>query len=134
MSLFNIVPVALTMVNTDDDILEHVDATKITFSRGVQGVSKPYIILTVGAADYESTTGVENASAAYRIDYNTYADTSRTALRIHDLIKERAKTYTNNDYDIRLFDEDYFVDVDGVHRATISVVFRTNLTQAPRSR
>lgn len=129
MSLLNIVPVALQLVNTDDDILEHVEVGKITFSRGIQGATKPYIILTVAAADYESTTSVENASAAYRIDYHTYADSAATALTVHDLITQAAKTYNNNDYDIRLFDEDYFVDVDGVHRATVSVVFRTNITQ-----
>lgn len=129
MSLKNIIPVAMTLVNTDSDILTHVQADKISFSRGIQGVAKPYIILVVGAADLESTTAVENASSAYRIDYNTYADTAEKALTVHDLITEAAKTYTNADYDIRLFDEDYFVDVDGVHRATVSVVFRTNITQ-----
>lgn len=117
------------MVNTDSDVTELVPASKITFSRGIQGATKPYIVLTVAAADYESTTSVEDASAAYRIDYHTYGDTAANTLMVQEKIANAARSKTNNQYDIRLFDEDYFVDVDGVHRGTVSVIFRTNITQ-----
>ncbi len=128
MSLKEIVPLALEMANEDEEITEEVPPSKITFARGIQGVSKPYMILSIEAVNYDSTTETEDAVASYRIDYHTYADTAQKALTIHEKVVIKAKEYALHDYDVRLFDEDYFVDVDGVHRSTVSVVFRSNIT------
>ena len=131
MSLRLCIPDALSIVTGSSTLMQLLgsDATsRVTFARAVQGIAKPYITLNVGAADYESTVSTEDASAAYRIDYITYHDTAQDALQIHDTLFDVLQAATSRNFDIRILDEDYFVDVDGVHRATISVVFRTNLT------
>lgn len=131
MSLKNCIPVARNIVINNQTVLTHLGTdpeTKVTFARAIQGIEKPYITINVGAADYESTVRRENASAAYRIDYITYADSGSEALTIHQSMFSLMRQATDDDFDIRILDEDYFVDVDGVHRATISVVFRTNVT------
>lgn len=132
MSLKNCIPVARTIATSSEevtDLLGDDPETKITFARAIQGTAKPYITINVGAVDYESTVRRENHSSAYRIDYITYANSASEALTIHDELFRFVRAYRDDDFDIRMLDEDYFVDVDGVHRATISVVFRTNLTQ-----
>jgi|13_taG_2_1085334.scaffolds.fasta_scaffold02923_2 hypothetical protein len=131
MSLKNCIPVARDIVINNQVVTTHLGdnpETKVTFARAIQGMEKPYITINVGAADYDSTVRRENASAAYRIDYITYAESGSEALTIHNSMFSVMRQATDDDFDIRILDEDYFVDVDGVHRATISVVFRTNIT------
>lgn len=132
MSLRLCIPDALGIVTGNSTLMQLLgsDATsRVTFARAMQGIAKPYMTLNVGAADYESTVSKEDASAAYRIDYITYHDTAQGALQIHDALFDVLQVAISRNFDIRILDEDYFVDVDGVHRATISVVFRTNLTK-----
>ncbi len=131
MSLKTVIPVAIDIPQDAAAVQTALGSDylqRITFARAIQGKNKPYIILNVGGADYESTTTQEDESAAYRIDYIAYADTVSKALDIHDALHAAIKATTSDTFDIRILDEDYFVDVDDVHRATISVVFRTNLT------
>lgn len=132
MSLKNCIPLARTVVTSSQTVLDLLGddpETKVTFARAIQGISKPYITVNVGAVDYESTVRRENNSSSYRIDYITYANSGSEALTIHDALFTLIRGYRDDDFDIRMLDEDYFVDVDGIHRATISAVFRTNLTQ-----
>ncbi len=130
MSLLQIVPVALRLADEQTSITDELGSNpgqRISFARAPQGLAKPYITLNIQGADYEATTTSSEASGVYRIDYIIYADTAQKALTILDALKTVAAAYTNVNYDVRLLDEDYFVDVDGVHRATLATTWRTGV-------
>ena len=136
MSLKLVVPAALALAKSDGDVTTHFGAdyaSRITFNRAPQGMAKPYMTLVVGAVDYEPTLDQSLASAIYRIDYLLYTDTAEKGLTIMEELRDVIRTATHDDFDIRLLDEDYFVDVDGVHRISISSTWRELVTRSTRS-
>lgn len=136
MSLKLVVPAALELAKNDSAVTTHFGAdyaSRITFNRAPQGMAKPYMTLVVGAVDYEPTLDQSLASAIYRIDYLIYTDTAEKGLTIMEELRDAIRTATHDDFDIRLLDEDYFVDVDGVHRISISSTWRELVTRSTRS-
>lgn len=136
MSLKLVVPAALSLAKNDSAVTTQFGAdyaSRITFNRAPQGMVKPYMTLVVGAVDYEPTLDQSLASAIYRIDYLIYTDTAEKGLTIMEELRDAIRTATHDDFDIRLLDEDYFVDVDGVHRISISSTWRELVTRSTRS-
>jgi hypothetical protein len=136
MSLKLVVPAALALPKNDSAVTTHFGtdfASRITFNRAPQGMAKPYMTLVVGAVDYDPTVDESIASAVYRIDYLLYTDTAELGLTIMEELRDAIRTATHDDFDIRLLDEDYFVDVDGVHRITLSSTWRETVTRSTRS-
>jgi hypothetical protein len=129
MSLVEIIPLALTFVNSQTSITDLVPVERITFQRAPQGEVKPYIVIAIGGVEYSSTVSDEIASGSYEIEYHVFADTGQSALTIHNALINRIKTGRNNAYDIRMFDEDYSIDNNGVHHSAITSVWRSNITQ-----
>lgn len=136
MSLKLVVPAALELAKNDSAVTTHFGAdyaSRITFNRAPQGMAKPYMTLVVGAVDYEPTLDQSLASAIYRIDYLLYTDSAEQGLTIMEELRDAIRTATHDDFDIRLLDEDYFVDVDGVHRISVSSTWRELVTRSTRS-
>jgi hypothetical protein len=123
MSLTLLIPEARRVVTTYSPLLALVPASKISFSQRPQGDASPGIILNMGTVDYEPVFGDATRSTTYRVDYLTYADTAQSTATIHEHIKAAIIAYVPSNFTLRLFDEAYFVDVDLVHRSTISVNF-----------
>jgi len=129
MSLLSIIPKALSTIKDSATITALVPADSITFQRAVQGIAKPYIVITIGDVQYTSTHSNPNATGAYVIEYNVYSDSGEDALTIHQALLGHLRAAYDSAYDIRLFDEDYGIDNNGVHASTVSTVWRSNVTQ-----
>lgn len=129
MSLLSILPKALSIIKDEATITALVPADSITFQRANQGIGKPYIVISVGDVQYTPTHTDEIATGAYVIEYNIFSDSAQNALTIHNTVLNYMKSAYDSDYDIRLFDEDYNIDNDGVHISSVSTVWRSNITQ-----
>lgn len=125
MSLTTLIPEARTVLTSYASLTAQVAATKISFAQRPQGAQKPGIVVSMGPTEYEPTMGNATALTVYRIDYHCFAETAQSAATIHELIKAAVLAHTSSDFDLRLVDEAYFVDVDNVHRTTLSVNFIT---------
>lgn len=123
MSLTLLIPEARSILTNESSVTSLVPASKISFSQRPQGDQLPGIIIDVGTVEYEPTFDSALARTIYRIDFRSYTDTAETAATIHEAIKAAILAHQSNNFTLRLFDESYFVDVDMIHRTTLSVTF-----------
>ena len=123
MSLLLLIPEARSILTSASSVTALVPASKISFSQRPQGDVLPGIILDVGTVEYLPTFDSSYANTTYRIDYRSYATSAQQAATIHEAIKAAVLAHTSSDFYLRLFDESYFVDVDLIHRTTLSVTF-----------
>jgi len=123
MSLTLLIPDARRLVVQNTGVTAYVPATKIGFSQRAQGQQLPGIVINMGTVDYEATMTNATASTIYRVDYLVYSDTAEQTAFIHEAVKAAALAYNSANFTIRLFDESYFVDVDLIHRSTLSCTF-----------
>lgn len=123
MSLILLIPEARSILTSATNVTAQVPANKISFSQRPQGDVLPGIIIDVGTVEYEATFDNAFASTLYRIDYRAYAPSAQQAATVHEAIKDAVLTHNSTDFSLRLFDESYFVDVDLIHRTTLSVTF-----------
>lgn len=123
MSLTILIPEARAILANDPGVTALVPASKISFSQRPQGDTLPGIILNMGTVEYEPV--FENAAirTTYRVDFLSYNDSAQSTTAIHEAIKTAVLNYTSSNFHVRLFDESYFVDVDMIHRAQLSVNF-----------
>lgn len=123
MSLLLLIPEARSILVNSSDVTQHVPADKISFSQRPQGDQLPGVILDMGTVDYEATFESAYATTTYRVDYRGYSNSAQAAATIHEAIKAAVIAHSSSDFYVRLFDESYFVDVDLIHRTTLSVTF-----------
>jgi len=123
MSLINLIPEARSILTSDSSVTAKVAANKISFAQRPQGDQLPGITIDVGTVEYEPTTQSPNAATVYRVDYRIFSNKAESAATIHEAVKAAIINYSSSTFLIRLFDENYFVDVDLIHRTTISVTF-----------
>jgi len=125
MSLTTLIPEARTVLTSHSPLTAQVAATKISFAQRPQGDLKPGIVVAMGPTEYEATIQDATALTVYRIDYHCFAESAQSAATIHELIKDAVEAHSSTNFDLRFADEAYFVDVDNVHRTTLSVNFIT---------
>lgn len=123
MSLTILIPEARAILTSDSTVTGLVPATKISFSQRPQGDQLPGIVLNLGTVEYQPVFGNATAITTYRVDFLSYGDSAQSTAQIHEAVKAAVLAYTSSDFTIRLFDESYFVDVDLIHRATLSATF-----------
>jgi len=123
MSLTTLIPEARSILADNSNVTALVPRNKISFSQRPQGDQLPGIVLNLGTVEYQPTAQNAQAITTYRVDFLTYSDSAQSAATIHEAVKAAVLAYTSSNYAIRLFDESYFVDVDLIHRATLSATF-----------
>jgi len=123
MSLVLLIPEARRVLTTNSTLTNLVPASKISFSQRAQGTDLPGIILNMGTVEYEPVFTDAAISTTYRVDYLTYSDSAENTARIHEAVKAAILAFSSSFFAIRLYDESYFVDVDMIHRSTISATF-----------
>lgn len=123
MSLSILIPEARRIVVQATGVTSLVPADKISFSQRPQGDTLPGIVLNMGTVEYEPVFDNAAIKTIYRVDYLTYSDTAQSTATIHEAVKAAVLAFSSGNFHIRLFDESYFVDVDLIHRATLSVNF-----------
>ena len=123
MSLIDLIPEARSILTSNSGVTSEVPAAKISFAQRPQGDQLPGITIDVGTVEYEPTMQNATATTVYRIDYRMFSDKAETAATIHEAVKAAILAHNSSTFSIRLFDENYFVDVDLIHRTTISVTF-----------
>jgi hypothetical protein len=123
MSLSILIPEARRIVVQDTGVTSLVPASKISFSQRPQGDTLPGIILNMGTVEYEPVFENSAIKTVYRVDYLSYDDSAQTTAAIHEAVKAAVLAFSSFNFHIRLFDESYFVDVDMIHRAQLSVNF-----------
>ncbi len=123
MSLETLIPEARNILTSSSDVTALVAADKITFARRPQGDTKPGISINMGPVEYIGTTLNATSVVTYRVDYEIFGSTAASTTAIHDKVKAAVTAASSSNFLIRLFDEDYFVDVDDVHRARVMVNF-----------
>lgn len=87
----------------------------------------PGITITLGNVDYEPTTTDYSAATTYRVDVTVFGRSGDETTAIHDKIKDAFVAANSSNFDVRVFDERYFVDVDNVHQGFVSATWK-NLT------
>lgn len=123
MSLVLLIPEARRVLTDSATLTNLVPATKISFSQRAQGTTLPGIVLNMGTVDYEPVFGNAAIVTTYRVDYLSYSDSAENTARIHEAVKAAILAYSSSNFTIRLYDESYFVDVDLIHRSTVSATF-----------
>ena len=126
MSLSTLIPEARSVLTSNSALTALVPASNISFSQRSQGQQLPGIIMNIGTVEYEPTMVNAQATTTYRVDYVSYSDTAEVTSEIHEAVKAAVIAASSNNFIIRLFDEDYFVDVDFVHRSRVMVTFEVS--------
>ena len=109
---------------SDSDITDEIPAQRITFARRPQRDEMPGITFSIGTVAYDETIMRADMATTYRVNINVYGRTADETTLIHDLIKDNMKALVHADYDVRLEDERYAVDVDNNHVALLATTWQ----------
>jgi archaellin len=126
MSLETLVPEARSALTGNSALTALVPANRITFARRPQGDVRPGIAIDLGPVEYTPSTTNPTAVITYRVDYLIYGDTAAQTTAIHEKVKSAIESATSSTFYLRIFDEDYFVDVDDVHRSRVMVNYEVS--------
>ena len=84
----------------------------------------PGITYAIGNVDYDETKQSYAEAISYRVDITIYCDNASDAVGIHEKVKNALILGSSDNFDIRILDERYFVDVDDNHLAYVSAIFK----------
>lgn len=133
MSLSTLIQEARSVLTGYSPLTSVVPANKISFSQRAQGAEFPGIVIDLGNVDYEQTMSEDMTTITYRVDYRSYAKSAQQTSQIHELVKAAISAASSSNFYIRHFDELYFVDVDLIHRSTVSATFEMSTTTSSGS-
>lgn len=126
MSLETLIPEARAVLTGNSDLTALVPANRITFARRPQGDVRPGIAMDLGPVEYSASMTNATAVITYRVDYLVYGDSAAQVTAIHEKVKSAIDSATSSTFYLRIFDEDYFVDVDDVHRSRVMVNYEVS--------
>ena len=124
MSMRSLLRAVRNSLISDSDITAEIPAQRITFARRPQRDEMPGITFSIGTVAYDETIMRADMATTYRVNINVYGRTADETTYIHDLIKDNMKALVHPDYDVRLEDERYAVDVDNNHVALLATTWQ----------
>lgn len=124
MSMRSLLGAVRNSLISDSDITAEIPAQRITFARRPQRDEMPGITFSIGTVAYDETIMRADMATTYRVNINVYGRTADETTLIHDLIKDNMKALVHSDYDVRLEDERYAVDVDNNHVALLATTWQ----------
>lgn len=124
MSMRSLLQAVRNSLISDSDITDEIPAQRITFARRPQRDEMPGITFSIGTVAYDETIMRADMATTYRVNINVYGRTADETTLIHDLIKDNMKALVHADYDVRLEDERYAVDVDNNHVALLATTWQ----------
>lgn len=124
MSMYQLLQDVRTCLTSHSALTDLVPANKITLARRPQRDEMPGLTITLGNVDYEPTTSDFSAATTYRVDITIFGSNGQETTLIHDKVKDAFVAANSSNFDVRVFDERYFVDVDNIHQGFVSATWK----------
>lgn len=124
MSMYQLLQDVRTCLTSHTALTDEIPARKITLARRPQRDEMPGLTITLGNVDYEPTTTDYSAATTYRVDITIFGASGQEVTRIHDKVKDAFVAANSSNFDVRVFDERYFVDVDNIHQGFVSATWK----------
>lgn len=123
MSMRTLLSEVRTALTSYSGLTDLIPANKITFARRPQKDEMPGLTVTLGNVDYEPVFTSYSAATTYRVDVTIFGRSADETTEIHDEVKLAFLAANSANFNIRIFDERYFVDVDNNHQGYVSATW-----------
>lgn len=127
MSMRNLLQEVRSALTNYSDLTDLLPAEKITFARRPQRDQMPGITFTIGNVDYDEVKLSYAAATTYRVDVTVFGESADQTTEIHDQVKLAMLAVSSSNFEVRIIDERYFVDVDNNHQAYVSATWQMDV-------
>ena len=126
----DVVKAARLILTEDGDVTDLVPESKISFGNSPQKTAKPRIVIEVSGTTYSPTFYNDREAKTYTIDYAVYSDSVGQCATIMEAVQAAIAQYPEPSaqvpWTIRLVDETFQAEVDGVLVGVVSATFQTS--------
>ena len=126
----DVVKAARLILTEDGDVTDLVPESKISFGNSPQKAVKPRIVIEVSGTTYSPTFYNDREAKTYTIDYAIYSNSVGQCATIMETVQAAIASYPQPSvqvpWTIRLVDETFQAEVDGVLVGVVSATFQTS--------